>query len=187
MRNDNQFRIAFEALLRHVHDIPVAARPDLGVVPALPTRHAAQPATHTPGPLPTGSNTKSNHSRTGDSNQTDFNITSFKEAYQFAFAPDGLDLSRAEANRWALEAVSGKAPFDFKQYKEAYRFAFASDGLDLSRAEANGWALEVVSGKAPFDFQQYKEAYRFAFASDERWPRLSEQIFRVDKWSVCRG
>jgi len=86
-----------------------------------------------------------------------------------------------------LEAVSGKAPFDFKQYKEAYRFAFASDGLDLSRAEANGWALEVVSGKAPFDFQQYKEAYRFAFASDERWPRLSEQIFRVDKWSVCRG
>ena len=21
----------------------------------------------------------------------------------------------------------------------------------------------------------------------ERWPRLSEQIFRVDKWSVCRG
>jgi hypothetical protein len=21
----------------------------------------------------------------------------------------------------------------------------------------------------------------------ERWPRLSEQLFRVDKWSVCRG
>jgi hypothetical protein len=21
----------------------------------------------------------------------------------------------------------------------------------------------------------------------ERWLRLSEQIFRVDKWSVCRG
>jgi hypothetical protein len=21
----------------------------------------------------------------------------------------------------------------------------------------------------------------------ERWPRLSEQIFRIDKWSVCRG
>jgi hypothetical protein len=20
-----------------------------------------------------------------------------------------------------------------------------------------------------------------------RWPRLSEQIFRIDKWSVCRG
>jgi len=20
-----------------------------------------------------------------------------------------------------------------------------------------------------------------------RWPRLSEQFFRVDKWSVCRG
>jgi nitrate/nitrite-specific signal transduction histidine kinase len=24
-------------------------------------------------------------------------------------------------------------------------------------------------------------------ASDQRWSRLSEQIFRVDKWSVCRG
>jgi hypothetical protein len=22
---------------------------------------------------------------------------------------------------------------------------------------------------------------------NERWPRLSEQIFRVNKWSVCRG
>jgi len=58
-----------------------------------------------------------------------------------------LDLSRAEANGWALQAVSGKAPFDFKQYKEAYTFAFTSDGLDLSRAEASRWALEAVSGK----------------------------------------
>ena len=23
--------------------------------------------------------------------------------------------------------------------------------------------------------------------AEERWPRLSEQIFRVDKWSLCRG
>ncbi len=22
---------------------------------------------------------------------------------------------------------------------------------------------------------------------DQRWSRLSEQIFRVDKWSLCRG
>src|SRR5258705_13901736 len=25
------------------------------------------------------------------------------------------------------------------------------------------------------------------FARSLRWPRLSEQFFRVDKWSVCRG
>jgi hypothetical protein len=24
-------------------------------------------------------------------------------------------------------------------------------------------------------------------AFDQRWSRLSEQIFRVDKWSLCRG
>jgi hypothetical protein len=24
-------------------------------------------------------------------------------------------------------------------------------------------------------------------AGMQRWSRLSEQIFRVDKWSVCRG
>jgi len=23
--------------------------------------------------------------------------------------------------------------------------------------------------------------------AEERWSRLSEQIFRIDKWSVCRG
>ncbi len=24
-------------------------------------------------------------------------------------------------------------------------------------------------------------------AEEERWPRLSEQFLRIDKWSVCRG
>jgi class 3 adenylate cyclase len=30
-------------------------------------------------------------------------------------------------------------------------------------------------------------ATKLALGDGERWPRLSEQIFRIDKWSVCRG
>jgi hypothetical protein len=26
-----------------------------------------------------------------------------------------------------------------------------------------------------------------AFSSKLRWPQLSEQYFRVDKWSLCQG
>jgi len=29
--------------------------------------------------------------------------------------------------------------------------------------------------------------YTFSTSGDKRWSRLSEQIFRVDKWSLCRG
>ena len=28
---------------------------------------------------------------------------------------------------------------------------------------------------------------RSEFVSEQSWSRLSEQIFRVDKWSLCRG
>jgi hypothetical protein len=31
------------------------------------------------------------------------------------------------------------------------------------------------------------EGSRWSLLDRERWSRLSEQIFRVDRWSVCRG
>jgi hypothetical protein len=31
------------------------------------------------------------------------------------------------------------------------------------------------------------ETKRNTMSGGERWSRLSEQLFRVDKWSLCRG
>src|ERR1700732_3570476 len=36
------------------------------------------------------------------------------------------------------------------------------------------------SRQPPGDMQEWRPI-------ELRWPRLSEQLFRVDKWSVCRG
>jgi sorbitol-specific phosphotransferase system component IIA len=32
-----------------------------------------------------------------------------------------------------------------------------------------------------------KQRYYFRRVGDQSWSRLSEQFFRVDKWSLCRG
>ena len=46
--------------------------------------------------------------------------------------------------------------------------------MSLLRKSAFGGALFIASAAG-------------ALAADVRWSRLSEQILRVDKWSVCRG
>jgi hypothetical protein len=35
--------------------------------------------------------------------------------------------------------------------------------------------------------EAYAEFFHQRKAGSKRWSRLSEQIFRVDKWSLCRG
>jgi len=49
--------------------------------------------------------------------------------------------------------------------------------MDWNRVEGN-W--KQVKGKV-------KEKWGKLTDDDLRWSRLSEQIFRVDKWSACRG
>ena len=40
---------------------------------------------------------------------------------------------------------------------------------------------------APRDYGPHKTIYNRFVRWRESWSRLSEQILRVDKWSVCRG
>jgi transposase InsO family protein len=60
------------------------------------------------------------------------------------------------------------------KYEEVYLRAYDT----ASEARAS-----IGRATGPFGLRQ-------SFANAQcvlRWPRLSEQIFRVDKWSVCRG
>ena len=41
--------------------------------------------------------------------------------------------------------------------------------------------------KSIVDDEDFSIAFRTAAVQELRWPRLSEQIFRVDKWSLCQG
>jgi hypothetical protein len=45
-------------------------------------------------------------------------------------------------------------------------------------------AAVLLNGDGALGQQRTKEGVR---AAGLRWSRLSEQIFRVDKWSLCRG
>jgi hypothetical protein len=73
------------------------------------------------------------------------------------------------------------------------RSAVAADAqYDLSKPP-DGW--ETISGA--WTIQRVPGASRNGMAlvqaatdneyKNLRWPRLSEQIFRIDKWSLCRG
>ena len=65
--------------------------------------------------------------------------------------------------------------------------------MAVETIDYNGYRLEVVPvGKGwrvsiypPDSTSALRESP--SILEKERWSRLSEQIFRVDKWSVCRG
>jgi site-specific DNA-methyltransferase (adenine-specific) len=60
-----------------------------------------------------------------------------------------------------------------------------------TRVDENGrrYRLDNISapgGRGPvYEWGGITQAWRYT--KDKRWSRLSEQIFRIDKWSVCRG
>jgi uncharacterized protein YecE (DUF72 family) len=58
---------------------------------------------------------------------------------------------------------------------------FPRDGSGLERYAARFTAVEINSTFHRSLVEPFFELLR------ERWSRLSEQNFRVDKWSLCRG
>jgi hypothetical protein len=44
-----------------------------------------------------------------------------------------------------------------------------------------------VTNAAVHDSQKLDDVLDLSNTGKVRWSRLSEQIFRVDKWSLCRG
>ena len=73
-----------------------------------------------------------------------------------------------------------------REVMEETGYDVSIEGFLGSMSHAEGGKLKVVQ------FWRMRAAgepahLRAAAPGRERWPRLSEQFFRIDKWSVCRG
>ena len=79
-----------------------------------------------------------------------------------------ITLLGGEAAAWPLAAKA-------QQSEQMRRI-----GVLMSYLESDGEAQEQTKAFS----QSLKE---FGWTDGVRWSRLSEQFFRVDKWSVCRG
>jgi hypothetical protein len=141
MRRDAQFDAGVEELLRHIHGVPRAKRPALGSKPQFAlVSNPADKIAESPGQV---------HGAPGGK----FDIGMFTKLRDFAYGSKGLDLSAADAKKWAMQQVSDHPPFNVQRYFELYDFAYGSKGLDLSAAEAKKLALEHVSDARPSMFK----------------------------------
>ena len=57
----------------------------------------------------------------------------------------------------------------------------------LKRLSDLGDQLEAFRAAVDFELFRPELNVALAYSDGERWSRLSEQIFRVDKWSLCQG
>ena len=65
-----------------------------------------------------------------------------------------------------------------------------SDGQSMDEAKFQGWGhgrLNRITGELSAEWRSQQANSEKLDHYDERWSRLFEQIFRLDKWSVCQG
>lgn len=86
-RDDNRFDSSLKTLLRHLHQSPEYIRPPLGSVPELPV-HGVE------------------HSIVTSQPTKKFQLSTFKQVYEFAHSFNGLNKIPREAEEFALEQIS---------------------------------------------------------------------------------
>jgi deoxycytidine triphosphate deaminase len=91
------------------------------------------------------------------------------EAEEIGFTP-GL-----EETQWGEASIDLRLGFQFTKFRDAA-------GLTVSVADG----LKTIGRLGLWATKTLKESDEFG-TREERWSRLSEQFFRVDKWSLCRG
>ena len=56
-----------------------------------------------------------------------------------------------------------------------------------TRAETQDTGYQGNAQYARPYHDQYARPYHYRYARASKWPRLSEQDFRFDRWRICRG
>jgi hypothetical protein len=151
-REDDSFDASLAYLLKVLHGIPFHEKPPLGPLPTFVSGEKSAP-------LPSTVKLKTTTPVSSAPNQV--SLASFKDLYDFAYSPTGMNLSRSEAQTWAenwLKSPTG----DFDRFREAYGFAYSPAGMNLSRTEAQEWA-ESWYKKPKEDLERFKEAYEFGY------------------------
>jgi hypothetical protein len=86
-RDDDTFGSSLKNLLRHLHQLPAHVRPPLGTMPDLPT-HGVE------------------HSTVITQPAEKFQLSTFKQVYEFAYNISGLNKTIRGAEAFALEQIS---------------------------------------------------------------------------------
>lgn len=100
----------------------------------------------------------------------------------FAFAPDGLNLDRAEAARWADARMAESPPLDPGHLRRIFALAYRPDLLNLSRAEAADWALARLRERPQFDVVRFEALFRQGF--DRGGRNLSRE--EAARWALAQ-
>ena len=152
MRDDDQFVICSEDIVRHVYDVPVFVRPSLGQKPTF----VASTTPRFDLALRRKQQKPSDHKR-------NFDLKRFKELRDYAYKSDGLNLDSDDAARWAEERMNDSALFDLDRYKKLRDFAYLANGLDLDAEDAAQWATERMKDGPEFDLARFKKLRDFAY------------------------
>lgn len=136
-RNDKRFRSSLEELLRHFLGVPKYKRPQLGAKPKLSSDKVKLPIAF-----------------------------KFKDIYQFANSPEGMNLSRDSAEDFTREWIDKYNDMDFRIFKAAYLFAHNLDGMNLRHQDAEDFAIEWIEQYYDKDFRVFRKVYLFAYNKD---------------------
>jgi hypothetical protein len=119
-RIDASFPNSIEQLLRHIFRSPKYVRPPIGPIPAFESssKQVDRPARST------------------------FQLSTFQELVDYAYSSSGLDMTKADAAKWAEICVRRLSREDFEEFKRLVNYAYSSSGLDMTKRQAADWAIE---------------------------------------------
>jgi hypothetical protein len=124
-RNDHEFQLQIESLLRHIHQAPKYPRPPLGSKPIFPEKPDC-------GALIVPCTPK----------KSSFDI--FKDVYSFAYSGSGMNLLRDAAKEFATNWMEQFADKDFEKFKSVFLFAYSGSGMNLLRDAAKEFATNEI-------------------------------------------
>jgi hypothetical protein len=165
-RNDEDYQIKFEELLRHIFNEPKYSRPQLGLKPFFKDETMIKKI-----------NKKDNENQIIKQKEKELNLVTFKKVYDFAYSPNGMNKDRTDAQKFAEIWVSDKR---FDKFKEVYLFAYSISDMNKDRIDAQNFAEIWVENYFDKDFNEFKEVYLFAYSiSGMNKNRIDAQKFAL--------
>jgi len=128
--DDKLYPVSLEELLRHLLGVPKYKKPQLGARPRL-SSNDAKPSS----------------------------VLKFKDIYQFANIPEGMNLSRDSAEDFTRGWIDKYPDTDSRIFKAAYLFAHKRDGMNLSHQDADDFTFEWIEHYSAKDFGVFQKAY----------------------------
>ena len=124
-RNDQEFQLQMETLLRDILQASKYFRPPPGSKPLFPEKpdSSALIVPCTP-------------------KKSSLDI--FKDVYSFAYSPNGMNLNGNAAKEFATNWMKQFADKDFEKFKSAYLFAYSPVGMNLNGNAAKEFATNEI-------------------------------------------